>query len=159
MESSRTDTLGRLLKRHGLEVDLLEKKAKLQLQQRWRESFCAELKDKTGKWVWQGADWHAFSYGYVSCLKGADAEQTFNQLIGEHFYCWSSNPALLGYLCHGQSVPKAEFFTTLLAEHADLADLFVAEKSFEWTFVVVHERALGPFFKTRNAPVQTTGGK
>jgi len=144
------DAIGRFLSEHGLAVEPLDKREKFRLQQRWRETFCLEVKEATGQWVYEGIDWHAFSYGYAPCLKGGDAETAFNSHSGRQCYCWSSDLALIGYFCQGHTFLKGEVFKVLLTEHPAIADLFVVDESFDWTLVLVHEGEVGPFFKQRS---------
>lgn len=129
---------------HGYAFTTLGRKQKWEIQRDWRRQFSAGVNDATGKWVYKGKDWHAFSYGFTPCLKGARAEAAYDALTAESFLLLSSNEDVPAFKCE-TGPPKLSALESLAMEHPSLLDLYISSPQFSWTFVLTHE-AIGPFF-------------
>lgn len=108
------------------------------LNKQWLERFCANVKLKTGKWVYRGYRWHAWSFGYESALHGARAFEAFVERQATEYYLYLEREDLL-LDCSG---PPSPDFRSLFEE----AYIFPYDVS--WTFALTHEMTmdLGPYF-------------
>ena len=50
-------------------------------QQRWRAVFAKELHIATGKWVFNGFDWHVFSFGHHESKTSDAAWSEYRRLV------------------------------------------------------------------------------
>ena len=128
------------LNRQAIECESLSQKAKWELQQNWREHFAAPVKESTGKWVLDGADWHAFSSGLTPALSGFRAEMEYANLAVGSFALISSNEHLLSYRCEARSLPELKTLYTFIDQNPEVLDLYVFSTDFRWTVVFTHEQ-------------------
>lgn len=126
----------------------IDKHTKWKLQQEWRKNFAANVREKTGKWMFKGIDWHAFSYSYTYSLKGIKAETAYDNLKAKEFFLISSNEQVPSYECNTISPPSAAEVRDFLFENPDLFDMYISAPDFHWTMVFTHEQkhGLGPYF-------------
>lgn len=112
-----------------------------QLNEQWLEQFCANVKRKTGKWVYRGYRWHAWSFGYESALHGARAFDAFVERRATNFYMYFERDDLL-LDCSGPPSPDLRSL---------FDDVYVFPHDLSWTFVLTHEMSmdLGPYFAAR----------
>ena len=118
------------------------------LQVQWRRVFSSRVKKLTGKNVYLGFDWHAFSYSMVHSLKGEDARQAYRQESCRAFYVLPHMDEGPGYKCQAKTLPVID------GEHIDA---YICPLSFGWTMVYTHESECGPYFtRSEWAERQTT---
>ena len=124
----------------GAEVIGLERRDRWKLMQKWRETFAKNVKDRTGKWVYQGCHWHTFSFSwkFTKAKEGARALD---------LYLKETNTELV-------VIPESEeeeAFRIQGCVPIDFSpsgrDLYVFPLSFQWTMAFTHEQPdTGPFF-------------
>ena len=135
-----------LLYRNKIELLGFQKRNQLwKHQQRWRESFVSDLKIHTSKWILDGCDWHAFSSGYCSCIKGAQADEEYRSLgTSKVFIVFDDDKDTILALCHGPPIVDR-----LGHLHSDL---YITQYEYEWTMVFTHEQSagFGPYFSYQN---------
>jgi hypothetical protein len=133
------------LRKNKMSCEAVSAKEKWKIQQTWRERFAEGVKSKTGKWVFKNSDWHAFSFNFTPCLRGARAEEAFKQKLANRFFLIASHHNIPAYICSKEGGLNAEIFTELLSNAPDLGDLYILPVDYEWTMVFVHEPNMGPF--------------
>lgn len=110
------------------------------LQQRWRESFATRVKAATGTWIYNGFDWHAFSYEFVYCRRGDKAIAEYQACRAPRFCVLPHLDDEPGYWCESEQLP---------ALHG--RDAYVCDPDFTWTMAFTHEEDwCGPYFTTRD---------
>jgi hypothetical protein len=121
----------------------LTHKQKWQVLQKWRETYCATLKMRTGKWVHKGIDWHVFSYGYANHVKGERAKQEYFSMSDQSYYVVPGNDSLSAYLCSSDLMSDFAILPTI--------DIYIFHVDLDWTMVFTHEQdmGLGPYFSRR----------
>jgi hypothetical protein len=132
--------IAEFLDHHSMECESLSQKAKWELQQSWREHFAVAVKKATGKWVLDGADWHAFSSGHTPALSGFRAEMEYANLGGGSFVLVSSNEHLPAYRCEARSLPDLKTLYSFIDENPEVLDLYLFATDFRWTVVFTHEQ-------------------
>ncbi len=132
--------------RNNMPCEVLSMKEKWRIQQAWREKFAKEVKSSTGKWIFRGFDWHAFSYEFTPCLRGARAEEVFNQKSADKCFLVTSHRDIPAYLCNKGEGLNAGIFIELLSSLPGLIDFYIFPIDYKWTMVFVHEPNMGPFF-------------
>jgi hypothetical protein len=126
----------------GASVTVLDDSERHRLEQEWLESFCVNVKEQTGKWVYRGYRWHAFSYGYASAKTGVEALEYYKALRPKRFYVFSDWGPEIGLACEGIEPPDLTELGT---------DLYAFPKSLLWTMFFTHEQpSLGPYFACRD---------
>jgi hypothetical protein len=122
----------------GAAVTVLENPERQHLERRWLHAFCGSVKDKTGKWIYRGYRWHAFSYGYEEAKTGLKALACYKSLRPRRFYVFSDWGPEIGLACEGIAPPDLSELSS---------DLYVFPSSLLWTMFFTHEQPdLGPFF-------------
>ena len=121
----------------GAVVEELDTKARRQLMQRWRETFAVPVRERTGRWVYGGIEWHAFSWGFCQSRSGKRA-------LADYFA-----EAIESLLVLPQDEGSPAFRCTT-ANHIDFTpcheDVYIVPDSFDWTIAFTHEEGVGPFF-------------
>ncbi len=106
--------------------------------QRWLETFFPHVKQKTGKWIYHGYVWHAYSFNFEKALTQIRAFDEYQvKPIGPFFIFHESNDMLFD--CTATAWPD-------LRELHD--DICIFPHTMEWTFNTTHEMSigLGPYF-------------
>lgn len=127
-------------------------------QTKWREAFGRGVKESTGKWTYKGIDWHAFSYRFAPCLRGAKAEDAFNRVASPPFVLLVTHSETHGYRCDGK-VPSVANLQRLMAESRLPLDLYLSAVDYEWTMIITHEgqNGIGPFFAMKTVEAAGSG--
>jgi hypothetical protein len=107
-------------------------------QQRWRAVFAKELHNATGKWTFNGFDWHVFSFGHHESKTGDAAWADYRRLASCTFLVLSAEDRrTFGFSCNGKPPDRLK---------AGI-DILVTPTSLEWTMVFTHEEPMhGPYF-------------
>jgi hypothetical protein len=107
-------------------------------QQRWRCVFAKELHIATGKWVFNGFDWHVFSFGHHESRTSDAAWSEYRRLEPCSFLVLSAEDRnTFGFSCTGKPPDRLK---------AGI-DILVTPTSLEWTMVFTHEEPMhGPYF-------------
>lgn len=122
----------------------VEKPEQRRLEQEWLHAFCGNVKTKTGKWVYRGFRWHAFSYGYEDAKHGPTALEYYRSLRPKRLFVFSDTGAEIGFVCEGIAPPD------LSSLHDDW---YVFPRSLLWTMFFTHEQPdIGPFLACRDWP-------
>jgi hypothetical protein len=105
---------------------------------RWLEHFCPNVKRNTGRWVFNGYWWHAYSFKHESALNGNVAFEKYQAQPIEPFYIYRQTKDTL-FNCSALAWPDLR----LLED-----DLYVFPHTMEWSFLTTHEISLdlGPYF-------------
>lgn len=82
--------------------------------------------------------WHVFSYEKRPHEKGAAANESFTEHLANTYYVFGhhTNDVLIIH----------EPAKLIAAMFADCEDIYVVDQAFTWSYVVTHERSLGPYF-------------
>jgi len=128
-----------LLEETGTELKPLNQQEQWKLKQKWRENYSQGVKERTGKWIHNGFDWHAFSYGFATASSGEKAFAEYRAVCAKDFFVVPEDfSGQIGYRCYGISLPD-------LSSLGD--DLYVFPPSMEWTMAFTHEGPdIGPYF-------------
>lgn len=112
-----------------------------ELSQLWLEAFCPNLKRNTGKWVYKGIRWHAYSFNFEQSLSGLAAYQAYLQLPVQAFLVFDESRDAM-FECAPAAWPDIRVFQ---------ADIYLFNRAMDWTFVTTHEMTtgLGPYFAQR----------
>jgi hypothetical protein len=122
----------------GASVKVIEKSALQCLDKEWLLTFSSNVKAKTGKWVYNGYRWHAFSFNYEKSIDGHKALDYYLSLRPKRFFVFSDWGPEIGLLCEGIIPPDLSSLHT---------DLYVFPRSLLWTMSFTHEQPdLGPYF-------------
>ena len=57
--------------------------------QRWLNRFCPSVKRNSGKWVYNGYWWHAYSFNHEIAVTGIRAFENYQSKPIEPFFCFS----------------------------------------------------------------------
>jgi hypothetical protein len=122
----------------GAEVVELAQHERWSWQQRWRETYAQTVKIRTGKWVYSGYDWHAFSWKFTVARQGADAVA---------LYLAERDRSLI-------VVPESIRLAAFRLERASpidftacMEDIEIFPPDLKWTVAFTHEQPdIGPFF-------------
>ena len=85
--------------------------------------------------------WHLFTWGNVSCLKGDEAREAFDEL--------QYNEAIRFYDGYASHIEKVSVINKISAKKVDKdreSDVYIVAEDFSWTYVRTHEDGLGPYF-------------
>jgi Domain of unknown function (DUF4275) len=134
--------LGDVLEQLFEEVVPVKESRRWELQQRWRTTFAPQVESWAGPL--RDCCWHAFSYGLLPSLRGADATDTFERRVR----CG----AVLLVTEEPSLTPTYRAVSTRAATYRELSatwlrDLYLISDDWSWSFVMTHEQAiLGPYF-------------
>ena len=113
----------------------------------WHASFFPNVKRATGKWVYRGIHWHAYSYSIEQAVSGKHALELFRGAPVEPFYLFDEIRDAV-FQCTSQRWPDLQ----VLEE-----DIYLVPRSLRWMFVTTHEMrtGLGPYFAHRESRSHT----
>jgi len=99
------------------------------------------VKATTGKWQYEGHDWHAFSWGFSRALEGDAARAAYQKQAAAEWVVLAPGRDPSAWSCRGAPPP-------------DLSplgwDLYVFDPACEWTMVFTHEQpTIGPYYSRR----------
>jgi hypothetical protein len=119
----------------------------VRIVEKWRKAFASKLHEATGEWRVGGYDWHVFTFGYAQASTGKSAIESYNQLGKKEGYVFT-HTVKEPLCCFTSCIPSYVAMTHAISLFPDLADIYVADRSFGWTFVLTHETSsgIGPFF-------------
>jgi hypothetical protein len=115
----------------------------------WVESFCPNVKRRTGRWVYNGYRWHAYSFHFEQAISGVHALEAYqSKPIVPFLVFHESNDQMLS--CRCQLWPDLRGLND---------DIYVFPCTMEWTFVTTHEMSsgLGPYFALRSKATSAKG--
>lgn len=145
-----------LLRKHNIQFENIILPELSMLQQQWREAFSVNVKKKTGHWVYLNNDWHAFSYDFSPHKRGKEAIKEYNSTQVKKFRIIVSGYAtdgeeILGYNLKFSEKPSYGLLRKFLHDWPQLADMYISQIKFSWTFVLTHEDdelsdTFGPYF-------------
>jgi hypothetical protein len=126
------------LDRCGGRLEIIERRERWRLLQRWRECYAAGLHFAKGKWKLGGYEWHVFSFGYAPALRGRRAVAAYRaQPAGAFVVC----PELESML-----MPAVRITGGALPDLAAVyEDMYVWPEDLSWSMAFTHE-GLGPYF-------------
>ena len=88
--------------------------------------------------------WHIFTWGEVSCLKGKDAKQAYDEVDCDNVLQFQG-----GYADSDHGIDVKELKRTRKRSSRTLDkedDIYIVADDFSWTYVHTHEWGLGPYF-------------
>ncbi len=122
----------------GATVVMLDYKDRRRVMRRWRESYARTVKERTGKWVHAGHDWHTFSWNFCRSRQGALA---VSEYLSEHVmdvYVIPEDQEPSAFICSG---PRLLDFSECGT------DVHVFPEDLSWTAAFTHEQPdIGPYF-------------
>jgi len=110
--------------------------------EKWRKAFAKKLHDSTGEWRIGGYDWHVFTFGYAQALTGKRAIDNYHSLSKSEAYVFK-HTIEEPLCCFTGCFPSYAAINHTLALFRELADVYVVDRDFKWTFVVTHENSSG----------------
>lgn len=127
-----------LERKFGVTATRLEGRAFRDFFGRWHDSFFTNVKRATGKWVYRGIHWHAYSYSIERAVSGKNALELFRGAPVEPFYLFDEIRDTV-FQCTSQRWPDLQDV---------VEDLYIVPCSLQWMFVTTHEMSLGlgPYF-------------
>jgi len=100
--------------------------------------FVPEVAAATGHPVHLGYEWHAYSYGFSSAVKGERAHSRYRARSESSFLVLSGWTAVsFGFRCVG-SLPDFDCHRW---------DVIVTTPALNWSMVFTHEDGYGPYFQ------------
>lgn len=104
----------------------------------WLEAFFPNVKHNTGRWVYRGYRWHAYSFNHEVAISGEKAFGDFQAKPIEPFYLFHERNENL-YKCTARTWPDLRALND---------DIYIFSHRLEWMFVITHEMSieLGPYF-------------
>ena len=104
----------------------------------WLETFCPNVKQKSGKWVYGGFQWHAYSFKFENALTEILAFEKYQSRPITPFFIFDESNDML-FDCFGESWPDLDSLND---------DIYVIPRTMDWTFITTHEMSigLGPYF-------------
>lgn len=135
-------------------VALFKREEHKRVADEWRKAFACKLHSATGEWRVGGYDWHVFTFGYAQALTGQRAIDSYNQLKKKEGYVFT-HTVKDPLCCFSRSLPSSVAIDYALSLFSELADLYIVDRHFKWTFVVTHETSsgIGPFFSENQSPL------
>jgi len=110
------------------------------INHRLLEAFFGNVRQATGKWVFKGYRWHAYTYDYeMAHTRQAAFELYWHQSVVP-FYIYLELEDLL-FDCTAHSLPNVAEFNS---------DIYVFPHDTSWLFSTTHENSIGPFFALRS---------
>jgi hypothetical protein len=117
----------------------MDAKARWTWMQRWRTTYAQSVKSATGKWTYNGFDWHAFSWNFSRSLSRHKARSSYfsEQVTG--LVAIPESETQLACLSRSIQAPN-------LAPLGD--DIYVFPEDLSWTMCFTHEEGsgIGPFY-------------
>lgn len=123
---------------YSVDISPMVGKAFRQINQRMLEAFFPNVKQATGKWVYEGYRWHAYSFHYENAVTGKSAFARYREQPLEAFFIYHEFEDKL-LECQALTWPDIRRFCN---------DIYVFPASMNWLFSTTHEAAmgLGPYF-------------
>jgi len=112
-----------------------------ELNRNWLNSFASNVKEKTGKSIYRGYRWHAYSYEFETHLKGTKAlSEYFSQPVTKYYVF--NEECDEAYECTSDKYPDFS---------SNFDEVYVCHHNMKWSMVFTHEQPeLGPYFAYRN---------
>lgn len=131
-----------ILKQCGGTFQNLTNKDRWKLLQAWREIFAVQLHERTGKWKFQGFEWHIFSFGHARALNGPKAILAYEQEGGENLIVCPEFSKLSAVRLEKGALPNFR---------DDYEDVYIWPADLVWTMAFTHEESIGcgPYFCRR----------
>lgn len=82
--------------------------------------------------------WHVFSYERRQHEKGTAANEAFTEHLASAYYVFGHHSDDVLIINQPAKLTAAMF--------AECEDIYVVDQAFTWSYVVTHERSLGPYF-------------
>jgi hypothetical protein len=119
------------------------------VDRRWLEAYCGNVKRATGEWIHLGYRWHAYSYSFERALVGDAARAAYQARAVTEFYAYFESDDLL-FTCVSGPSPDMDDFGD---------ELYLFPPSLAWTMVFTHEQGigLGPYFAEPSVCVEELG--
>lgn len=108
------------------------------INQSWLRAFFPNVKHNTGRWVYRGYRWHAYSFNHEVAVSGEEA-----------FGIYQAKPIAPFYLFHELNDSLYTCTTEVWPDLRTLNDdIYLFPHQLEWMFVITHEMSidLGPYF-------------
>ncbi len=123
------------------------------LRKNWIDNFASHLSKREKEEIYifdngffVGYLWHLFSYNKRECLKGEEADKTFNELKKNCCYIFYQHDNTVLIIEDARNISVNDF--------EDEMDVYVVDKSFKWTYVKTHETGwCGPYFCRRDTKI------
>ena len=126
---------------HLTRPEELQSESVWRAQQRWREVYSSGLHSETGRWTYNGYDWHIFSYGFCPSISGAHAEEEPRKSLPDDVWILAD----VGNLRQWGRRGVLESFSLPPARE----DVIVVSLDLSWTLTLTHELNHGPYFSRR----------
>jgi hypothetical protein len=138
-----------LAERCGASVTLIDRRERWRLMQLWRETFARPVKEKTGRWVYHGLDWHTFSWKFCKSKSGFRAVIEYLSEKAKTVYVVSQDETQTAFSCASETpIDFSECGT----------DVYVFPEDYAWTIAFTHEEPqIGPFFSRAEWATQGDG--
>jgi len=113
------------------------------INQQLLETFFRNVKQATGKWVYHGYRWHAYTFNHETALSGDEAFEHYREQATAPFYIFHEFDDS-AFECTSPSWPDVRAFDN---------DIYVFPRDMAWLFITTHEMSmgLGPFFARPSA--------
>lgn len=101
-------------------------------------------KQKQNKYSLEKYPWHIFSFGLKPSLEGTHAIIKYQSLIIKSFYLIIYQEERLILCESNECIPYSDLITVKSGAKKQ-EDIYICHQNFKWTFVVPHEKTLGPY--------------
>lgn len=99
----------------------------------WMQAFFPNVKLNTGRWVYRGYRWHAYSFNHERAMSGEDAIAVYQAMPIQPFYLFHEWDNKL-YECTSKTWPDL---------HTLNDDIYIFPHPLDWTFTITHEMSIG----------------
>jgi len=116
----------------------LETETSATLNQRWLEQHCSNVKAQTGKWIYGGYRWHAYTWGFEQAVSGDEAWERYRSKEQSTYLIFFEHSGHI-FDCVGPRCPDLGILSD---------DLYVFPPDLHWTMIFTHEEStgIGPFY-------------
>ncbi len=130
-----------LLVNRQFDISMIDQEQKSKIISLWKEKFMPDVQNN------DDTLWHTFSFDHYPHSFGENAIMQFNKTHLKEFIIFST------YYYHAiectSSVSSFPDYGNLCQHLKQLhhnIDLYIIHKNFKWTFVIPHEKDLGPYY-------------
>lgn len=126
-----------------------------EFNKKWISAFCNVLTEeqikKAGIGQENGFLWHAFSYGFIACLKGEEARRAYDKAdkncATQAFYEIKDNMKMPSEYVIGKEEPLTEnYLTSEQIDKSEKVEIYIIGKDYNWCYIRTHEEFCGPYF-------------
>lgn len=126
-----------------------------EFNQKWLKFFGPTLTTEQKEFAGIGKDdgflWHAFSYGYIDCLKDDEARKAFDfadkhGAIKASYKAVRAKDSSIVYSISCDGLLSKDYMTSAQVDSSDDIEVYIIGKDYKWCYIRTHESNFWPYF-------------